>query len=460
MVENASKRPFRLVEVPSRQIITVIAPPRKTKMVTSTLDGFVNIVPPTIAQTVTTWKTEFTEHYFVSTADFVQPIPVTDAIVLTTSLDTNAIIASTIRHKRSPNQSNAATHSVIITENVPLIMLPTTMGIPTRDKGVIAVRPRQRQPCSLVRRASTDRRIFVQTQNLELNPSRAPSSVPIMVAVRAIQRRGVIAHMASRATSVSSLLLTKTNLTSLVETIVVEMDLSVTMVENVLRQRSSSRTAEIARTTPATVPLHSMTSTSILVVPVSTSRLNYARNRLMTTRPLKVICFVPITVHARRIPVTVAIAPKVSYCGALNVPKYLGVSSPIFRLCPTGFTGFRCEYETTTYVDEADDENNDGVADDETHQTVRCAGRVCHNGGGCVTDIVTMPNGKIKEEFSCDCSTAYSDTSKFGGPTCQHKQTSVCGDAEDYDDMKDAPVCFNHGECPANPGDDCICKTG
>ena len=121
-----------------------------------------------------------------------------------------------------------------------------------------------------------------------------------------------------------------------------------------------------------------------------------------------------------------------------------------FRLPRTGFTGFHCEYGTTLDVDEMDDKNNDGVADDESHQTVQCAGSVCHNGGTCVTD---------GDDEHCDCYMAYDDLNKFGGSSCQYSHTTVCGDDNDLTDLKDVPVCFNHGECGANPDDDCICQT-
>ncbi|KAL7461415.1 hypothetical protein ACHAXS_001835 [Conticribra weissflogii] len=100
-------------------------------------------------------------------------------------------------------------------------------------------------------------------------------------------------------------------------------------------------------------------------------------------------------------------------------------------VCPTGWTGLKCDIEVK-----------------------RCsAKKYCYNGSTCIYDS--------KGEPYCDCNTASTDEKSFAGLSCEHEGTSYC-DPSLEQDQKDA-FCANGGQCISDPlerHEGCVCPDG
>ena len=121
--------------------------------------------------------------------------------------------------------------------------------------------------------------------------------------------------------------------------------------------------------------------------------------------------------------------------------------------CPTGWTGFHCEYpeETIELTDSTDDDLEDAV---------ECGGRYCYNGGVCEEFQEINDNGEYATIRECDCASATTDTELFAGDQCQYRSTELCTEPEDGEAHKGQRFCVNHGACREDPLDDCDCPAG
>jgi hypothetical protein len=92
--------------------------------------------------------------------------------------------------------------------------------------------------------------------------------------------------------------------------------------------------------------------------------------------------------------------------------------------CIGAFTGFSCEFEA-----DVDEYYKDAKDKEDLEQ---CGEHVCHNGGTCVTTIVSMPNDQDDGSVSsleikhCDCQTAVTEENLFAGDSCQYPSTTFC----------------------------------
>lgn len=94
--------------------------------------------------------------------------------------------------------------------------------------------------------------------------------------------------------------------------------------------------------------------------------------------------------------------------------------------CPEGFTGLRCEVPVET----CDEEGK----------------RLCLHGSTCV---------HTGDNYSCDCTTALSEDTRFAGIYCQHKSTSLCTlDGKPGTDKNKDAFCVNSGTCVKLVGPD------
>jgi len=112
--------------------------------------------------------------------------------------------------------------------------------------------------------------------------------------------------------------------------------------------------------------------------------------------------------------------------------------------CPAGYKGFKCEYRDESHFD---DEDDDGLGAE------KCGDVYCFNNGECVTTRLTLSDGTVETQQSCDCSHTYDDVHYWAGSSCQYKSTDIC----DNDGM----FCVHFGECPTLENDKtCECQDG
>jgi len=122
--------------------------------------------------------------------------------------------------------------------------------------------------------------------------------------------------------------------------------------------------------------------------------------------------------------------------------------------CPAGFSGFSCEYENVS------EDPNDADAATNAADVELCGANVCHNGGTCVTSIVTAADGNEKHQLHCDCSTAATDETAYAGESCQHEASVFCTLPKDGAGLGNSLFCVNDGECGDNVLQGCDCPTG
>lgn len=84
---------------------------------------------------------------------------------------------------------------------------------------------------------------------------------------------------------------------------------------------------------------------------------------------------------------------------------------------------------------------------------VECGDDYCYYGGTCNEYEV---NGET--EYSCDCSTAFSETDLYAGRSCQYRSTSFCSSLPDTDSLAGTEFCTNYGQCLDGGG--CGCPAG
>lgn len=65
---------------------------------------------------------------------------------------------------------------------------------------------------------------------------------------------------------------------------------------------------------------------------------------------------------------------------------------------------------------------------DDSHasQGEACGAGYCYNNGVCVQTKITKNDGTEVTEFHCDCNSAFDDTNRYGGLSCEHESTSFC----------------------------------
>eukprot|EP00526_Cylindrotheca_closterium_P003340 CAMPEP_0113661244 /NCGR_PEP_ID=MMETSP0017_2-20120614/33324_1 /TAXON_ID=2856 /ORGANISM="Cylindrotheca closterium" /LENGTH=1467 /DNA_ID=CAMNT_0000575921 /DNA_START=83 /DNA_END=4486 /DNA_ORIENTATION=- /assembly_acc=CAM_ASM_000147 len=115
--------------------------------------------------------------------------------------------------------------------------------------------------------------------------------------------------------------------------------------------------------------------------------------------------------------------------------------------CPSGWTGNMC----------------DVVVKDDQHadQGEECGDGYCYNGGQCVQTQINMAGGNTETEYHCDCSSAFDDTHRYGGISCEHKSTSFCSRSNQGDSLASVVFCANNGICDdENPDRGCNCQPG
>jgi hypothetical protein len=117
--------------------------------------------------------------------------------------------------------------------------------------------------------------------------------------------------------------------------------------------------------------------------------------------------------------------------------------------CPSGFTGFKCEFEVNF---------EDALDEDVDFDVVECGDGHCLNGGTCVSFLVENSDGGTQAQQHCDCSMAFTGTDVWAGEQCEHKATSFCTDPEG-DDMEGVLFCVNGGSCRDNVHRGCDCGT-
>jgi hypothetical protein len=125
--------------------------------------------------------------------------------------------------------------------------------------------------------------------------------------------------------------------------------------------------------------------------------------------------------------------------GAKDMSAILGVGPELSHLvdvsshsenfehcvCPTGFTGLKCEHEYT--------ECGNGE-------------HMCLHGSKC-----TPPKDEQHPLWTCDCEEAFREDHKYAGEFCQHHHTTTCttSDAENsiYQGAVSLTFCVNDGVC-------------
>jgi hypothetical protein len=125
--------------------------------------------------------------------------------------------------------------------------------------------------------------------------------------------------------------------------------------------------------------------------------------------------------------------------GANDMSAILGVSPELSHLvdasshsenfehcvCPTGFTGLKCEHEYT--------ECGHGE-------------HMCLHGSKCIP-----PKDEQHPLWTCDCEEAFREDQKYAGEFCQHHHTTTCttSDAENsiYQGATSLAFCVNDGAC-------------
>lgn len=119
--------------------------------------------------------------------------------------------------------------------------------------------------------------------------------------------------------------------------------------------------------------------------------------------------------------------------------------------CPSGWTGFFCEYE----------EDREDIYDDteSTQDAEPCGDNVCLNGGTCVSTLITAANGTKTTIQYCDCNTAYNKDTTFAGANCEYPATTLCTEPKDgAPDLAGVDFCVNGGKCNEdNLFGGCIC---
>jgi hypothetical protein len=123
--------------------------------------------------------------------------------------------------------------------------------------------------------------------------------------------------------------------------------------------------------------------------------------------------------------------------------------------CLGAFVGFSCEFEA-----DVDEYYQDAQEKDALEQ---CGEYVCHNGGTCVTTMVSgsSPDGGAmsRETKYCDCNTAFTKDTSFAGDSCQHPATTFCTKQPDGS-LEGTIFCTNGGSCGDNVHTGCDCPAG
>jgi hypothetical protein len=122
--------------------------------------------------------------------------------------------------------------------------------------------------------------------------------------------------------------------------------------------------------------------------------------------------------------------------------------------CVGAFTGFSCEFEA-----DVDEYYQDAQEEEDLKQ---CGEFVCHNGGKCVTTIVsasTLDGGGSREIKYCDCNTAVTKDTSYAGNSCQHPATTYCTEQPDGS-LEGTIFCTNQGSCGDNVLQGCDCPAG
>jgi hypothetical protein len=111
--------------------------------------------------------------------------------------------------------------------------------------------------------------------------------------------------------------------------------------------------------------------------------------------------------------------------------------------CPYGWTGAMCEFRVE------DDEHAD--------KGEECGDDYCYNGGSCVTTKIISEDGTERDEFHCDCATAFDDANLFAGESCEHKSTALCSRSRQEGSLEGVLFCVNGGKCGDIPQQGCDC---
>jgi len=99
---------------------------------------------------------------------------------------------------------------------------------------------------------------------------------------------------------------------------------------------------------------------------------------------------------------------------------------------------------------------------DDSHasQGEACGAGYCYNNGVCVQTKITKNDGTEVTEFHCDCYSAFDDTNRYGGLSCEHESTSFCARSNQGESLQGVSFCANGGVCSDNPLQGCDCPAG
>ena len=125
--------------------------------------------------------------------------------------------------------------------------------------------------------------------------------------------------------------------------------------------------------------------------------------------------------------------------------------------CPTGWTGFRCEYPEPTQDILGNDTAPFGNI---LYDGIPCGyDNYCFNGGVCTTST-HLVGGQVVTAHLCDCSNAFTNTTLYAGSSCQFASTTLCTQPAPGATLAGQQFCVNQGTCKQSVADGCNCPEG